>query len=50
MNQTWECGGVNVEVTNGGAVIIKRAKKHIKQPPKLNKNCNLVKCIFVVPL
>jgi len=31
-------------------VVIKQAKKHVKQVPKLNKNCNLVRYIFVVPL
>jgi hypothetical protein len=30
-------------------VVIKQAKKHVKQQPKLNKNYNLVK-FFVVPL
>lgn len=33
-----------------GAVTIKRAKKHVEQSPKLNKNCNLVRYIFVLPL
>jgi hypothetical protein len=43
MNQTWECDGANVKVTNGGAIIIKRVKKHVGQLPKFNKNCNLVR-------
>jgi hypothetical protein len=50
MNQNWECERANVEVTNGGAIIIKQAKKHVGQSLKLNKNYNLVRYIFVVPL
>jgi hypothetical protein len=37
-------------ITPMGAVAIKQAKKHVKSPSKLNKNSNLVRCIFVAPL
>jgi hypothetical protein len=37
-------------VISKGAVTIKRAKMYVEQLPKLNKNCNLVRYIFVVPL
>jgi hypothetical protein len=37
-------------ITPMGAVTIKQAKKHVEWPSKLNKNCNLVRYIFVAPL
>jgi hypothetical protein len=33
-----------------GVVTIKQAKKNVGCLPKLYKNCNFVRCIFVVPL
>jgi hypothetical protein len=33
-----------------GAITIKSAKKHVEQLSKFNKNYNLVRYIFVVPL
>jgi hypothetical protein len=30
-------------------VVIKQVKKHVKRLPKLNKNYNFVRYIFVVP-
>jgi len=33
-----------------GVVTIKQAKKHVRRSPKLYKNYNFVRCIFVVPL
>ncbi len=43
-----DCGYI-YKAKEMGAVTIKCTKKHIERPPKLNKDCNLVRYIFVVP-
>jgi hypothetical protein len=41
---------MSIALEHKGAITIKRTKKHIEQLSKLNKNCNVVRFIFVVPL